>query len=79
MAAPQPTTTLPLLTDQGAGLRLPPTVRHAAYWTFALAGAVLVVCQIVGVDTGKAAEVLAYLGVLVGSVAGANVLQSPDA
>lgn len=73
MSTPEPVTSTPLTG------RLPTKLRHALYWAFALAGVVLGVCQILEVDTGKTAEVLAYLGIVIGSLAGSNVLSSPDA
>lgn len=58
---------------------LTPTVRKYLYAAFALAGIVLGVCQIVGVETGKAADVLAYLGVVFGATAASNASVTPDA
>jgi hypothetical protein len=53
---------------------IPAAARKYVYAAFVLAGIVLGACQVAGVDTGKAAEILAYLGSIgLGATAASNV------
>lgn len=56
---------------------IPATARKWLYVAFAVAGLVLGVCQIIEVNTGKAAEVLAYLGIALGLTAASNTPAEP--
>lgn len=58
---------------------LPTKVRKYLYAAYALAGLVLACLQIAAVNTGKAPEVLAYIGAALGAVAGSNVRHTPPA
>jgi hypothetical protein len=51
---------------------LPARVRRVLYIVWALAGLGLGVCQILGIETGKAADVLTYLGTGLGLLAASN-------
>jgi hypothetical protein len=58
---------------------LPTKVRKYLYWAYAVAGIVLGALQIAEVNTGKAPEVLAYIGIALGALAGSNVRPTPPA
>lgn len=55
---------------------LPAAARRYLYAAYALAGVVLGCLQIADVQTGKTAEVLAYVGVALGITAASNVTHS---
>lgn len=52
---------------------LTPKIRAFLYAAYALAGLVLGALSVAGVDTGKTAAVLAYVGVALGLTAASNV------
>lgn len=56
---------------------LTPAVRKYLYAAYALAGVILGACSVANVDTGKAADVLAYVGVALGLTAAANASVTP--
>lgn len=51
---------------------LPAKYRRAAYGLYAVAATVVGALTVAGVNSGKAAEVLGYLGIAVGAVAASN-------
>lgn len=57
-----------LLTDI-----VPAHVRKYLYALFALAGIIVGALNIADIDTGKAAEVIAYIGIALGITAASNV------
>lgn len=53
--------------------QIPPKVRQYVYLAFTVAGIALGALAVAGVDTGKAGDVLAYLGAALGITAASNV------
>lgn len=51
---------------------IPPRYRRAVYAAYTLAATVIGALNVAGVSTGKAVEVIAYLGIAVGAVAAGN-------
>ena len=58
---------------------LPTKVRKYLYAAYALAGIILGALQVAEVNTGKAPEVLAYIGAALGGLAASNVRHTPPA
>jgi hypothetical protein len=58
---------------------LPTKVRKFLYAAFYVAGIVLGALQVAEVNTGKAPEVLAYIGAALGLLAANNVRHTPPA
>lgn len=58
---------------------IPAAARRWVYAAYAVAVVVVGALNVADIDTGKAADVLAYLGAAIGFVAAANVTTSDDA
>lgn len=58
---------------------LPTKARKYLYAAYAIAGIILGALQVAEVNTGKAPEILAYLGAALGLVAASNVRHTPPA
>lgn len=56
---------------------IPAQYRKAVYALYALAATVVGALNVADVNTGKAVDVIAYLGIAVGAVAAGNTAETP--